>query len=123
VITAEAFKVGGGYKQGQKGGPRTIQRKKRVLMDLQFQPIKTLEIEEKTIIVPDTQTEGCLIDHAKAGSTKDEYGTVGQCFDQFYTAHGDKAIRAIKQYAAERNKIELPLHVQQEEWAMAEAGA
>lgn len=123
VITAEAFKVGGGYQKGQKGGLKTITRKKRVLMDLSFQPIKTLATETRTIEVPDTPTIGCLIDHATAGTSTDGYSTVGSCFDRFYGAYGDGAIRAIKTHAARLNKIELPLHVQQEEWEHAGAGA
>ena len=123
VIEAESFKIGGGYRKGHPGNPGggvvTRTKVQRQRMGLDFTPGEVLVRREYTFIEPSTPaspTTGCLIDHATAGTSTAEYGTVGSEFDSFYREHGPDAIRAIKMYAARLNKIELPVHVEQEQW-------
>lgn len=118
IITAEAFKTGGGYKEGQKGGVKTYKRVKRTAITPNFKIGKVLEEEDKTIVIPETPTTGCLIDHAKAGTSTEGYATVGCAFDDFYVAHKDVAIRLIKEYAAKKNRIVLPKQAEREIYAM-----
>jgi len=123
VIAAEAFKVGGGYRPGQKGGLRDIVKVRQQAMDMDFTPgamLKTVVIGQE---VPDSPNVGCLIDHATAGTSTAGYSTVGSAFDTFYRAHGAAAIREIKTYAARLNRIELPVEYETETWTREEVPA
>ena len=104
IIEATNFKVGGGYKSGERI------KKVRAVMGEDLRP---REVETKKI---QGESEGCLIDHAKAGTSQTGYHTVGVAFDSFYKKHGEKAIEAIKEYAGRRNSppAEVPTETPQE---------
>ena len=116
VITAESFKIGGGYRPGQKGGPREITKVKQAVINEGFRIGNVIRHETKIVILPDEPATGCLIDHATQGTSREGYGTVGATFDRFFKSNGNAAIYAIKQYAAKLNKVELHPNVVKEEW-------
>src|SRR5690606_1667488 len=107
VIQATSFKIGGGYKP-----ERTVLRAKQQEINSDWTIGKPITPPEERY-VPAT---GCLIDHATSGTSTEGYSIVGVAFDNFYKRYGNRAIVAIKQYAARRNGIEIPATVEEQQW-------